>query len=138
MKRLITLLLVGALLVALTFSVSAAVVEPVSPAFAYISTTIVTFKINENTGVANCCAKCITYGNETIVINGTLQQYKNGGWNDVKSWVTVGSGVGTMNKQWAVSSGYQYQFCVTFKIYNSSGSLLESHSESESYYYPGT
>lgn len=138
MKRILTSLLTIALLLAIATPVFAVAADPVQPRFAYINAIDIAFEINESTGIAYCQTDCSANTGVSIVINGTLQQYKNGGWNDVKSWVAVGSRYVSMDKQWAVYSGYQYRFSITVKIYNSAGTLLESHSTSKSYYYPGT
>lgn len=138
MKRTLTLLLVCALLLALASPVSAATAEPIQLRFAYINSTTVTFDINENTGVASCYAVCTADPGVTVKIIGTLQQYKNGTWNDVKSWTLICMQVAVMDKQWAVYSGYQYRFYVKFEIYNAMDTLLETHTSSASYYYPGS
>ena len=138
MKRFLTLLLVCAMFLALASPISAATAEPVQPRFAYINSTYVNLTINETTGIANCYSECTANSGVSIVSIGTLQQYTDGAWNDVKSWTGVGSRYAIIDKNWAVYSGYQYRFFVTFKIYNSSGILLESHTSSDSYYYPGT
>lgn len=138
MKRILTLLLISALLMTLAAPVSAAVVEPAQPHFTYIHLLDKRISIDENNETAVCYANCTVDTGLTIVINGTLQQYKNGNWIDLKSWVTVGSRYASMDKSWTVSSGYLYRFSVTYKVYNSSGVLLESHSASASCFYPGT
>lgn len=138
MKRILPLLLVVALFLALASPTSAATVDPVQPCFIYIDAVDLQLLINENTGIAYCQATCDAGSGVTIVLTGILQQYKNGRWNDVKSWVSTGSMFVSISKQWAVYSGYQYRFNVTAKIYNSSGTLLESDTSSVSYYYPGT
>lgn len=138
MKRILTLLLVSALLFALAAPASAATVEPAQPYFNYIRIASIDFSIDESTGIAYCFADCSANTGVSIVINGTLQQYEEGDWTGVKSWVNVGSGYVAMDKQRAVYSGEHYRFYVTYKIYNTAGTLLESHTASKSYYYPGT
>lgn len=138
MKRILTLLLVILLVLSGISSASAATADPVQPRFVYINSTAVDLVINENTGIANCYARCTANTGMTVKIIGTLQQYKNGRWNDVKSWTLICTQVASMDKQWAVYSGYQYRFYVAFEIYNSLGTLLETHTSSKSYYYPGT
>lgn len=138
MKRILTLLLAIVLLLSLTFPAYAAVVEPVQPLFTYIHLLDKSLSINESNGTANCYADCYIDSGLTIVINGTLRQCKEGNWVDIKSWVSVGSRYASMDKLWTVSSGYLYRFEVTYKVYNSSGVLLESHSASASCFYPGT
>lgn len=127
MKRILSLFLVCTLLLSLALPVSAAVIDPVQPCFAYIRSTYVSVSVNQSMGIANCYADCSANSGVTIVISGTLQQNKNNEWEDVKSWVRTGSGFVSLDKQWAVYSGYQYRLYVTYKIYNSAGILLESH-----------
>ena len=138
MKRILTLLLISALLLSLATPVSAATVAPVQPRFAYINATTVGLEIDTDTGIAGCYAECTADVGVTVKIVGTLQQYKNGGWNDVKSWTNICTQIARIDKQWAVYSGYQYRFYVTFEIYNSLGTLLETHNSSRTYYDPGT
>ncbi len=138
MKRILTLLLVIVLFVSLAASASAATVEPVQPLFTYIHLYNVDLSIDESAGAASCFADCLIDTGLTIVINGTLRQYKDGNWVDLKSWVSVGSRFASMENSWIVNSGYLYRFSVSYKVYNSSGILLESHSAFDSYVYPGT
>lgn len=138
MKRILTLLIAIILLLSVASSASAAIVEPVQPQFTYIRLLDKRLSINENDGTATCYADCSVNTGLTIVINGTLRQYKDGDWVDLKSWVSVGSRFASMENSWKVSSGYLYRFSVTYKVYNSSGILLESHSAFDSYVYPGT
>lgn len=138
MKRILAFLLASTLLLALPLPTSAAVVEPVQPCFTYINSTYINFLIDETTGIAGCTAQCTANTGLTVLISGTLQQFINGDWEDVKSWVSTGTTYATLGKQWAVYSGYMYKFKATYKIYNSKGVLLETHTASKTYYYPGT
>ena len=60
--------------------------------------------------------------NATVVME--LQQ-KNGTWKPIKRWSKSGGYV-SMNESYRVSSKYYYRVAVTAKVYNSSGSLVES------------
>ena len=135
MKRVLSLLLMCALLLALAAPVSATEELSVQPRFAYIHTTYLDFSINESTGVATCYANCTAASGVTIKIEGYLQQKINGGWIHVKNWTVTGSNVAVLNKQWGVYSGYQYRFYARFYIYDANGAFLESNFAAKVYDY---
>ena len=138
MKRFLALLLVIALFLALPSPVSAATAEPIQPRFAYINSTHVSLTVNESTGIANCYTTCTADKGTVVKIIGTLQRYEGMGWSDVKSWTLICTQVAVMDKQWAVYSGYLYKFSVRFEIYNAMDTLLETHTSSDTYYYPAS
>lgn len=136
MKRFLALLLVIALFLVLPSSVSAATADPVQPRFAYINSTYVNLTIEESSGTANCYAVCTADQGVVVKIVGTLQRYEGMGWSDVRSWTLFCMQAAVMDKQWSVDSGYLYKFSVRFEIYNSMDTLLETHTSSDTYYYP--
>lgn len=138
MKRITALILAIVLLGAAIIPASAAVVEPVKPYFTYIHSTSATFLIDESSGIASCFARCTASSSVTVRIVGALQQYKNGSWTPVTSWITNGSTLVMLDKQRAVYSGYHYRFIARFYIYDSNGNILESDSITRTYNYGAT
>lgn len=135
MKRAISLLLLLALSFALIVPASAAVAEPVQPRYTHLGITSGSLTINENTGIAYCIARCTAVNGVTIEITGKLQQWKNGAWNTLKTWTESGTILVTLDKQWAVVSGYQYRFFITYTVRDSSGTVLEVDTQSHTYVY---
>lgn len=135
MKKLISILLLGALLCGMILPASAAVIDPVAPQFKKIISTTVSFYVDEGTGIAHCYASCIAESDVTIKITGTLQQYTNGSWVYVTSWTTTDVGVAVLDKQYKVASGYKYRFIARFYIYDANGSFIESDMISRIYDY---
>lgn len=60
------------------------------------------------------------YANMTL----TLQQLKNGGWVNVKSWSASRSK--SVSGSCSVASGYSYRTLTTARVYSSSGSYIET------------
>lgn len=135
MKRTLSILLVLALLCALTVPVSAAVATPIQPRYTYLGITSGAFQIDEQTGAAYCIAKCTAASSVTIEITGKLQQFKNGKWTTLKTWVEIGNLLVTFDKLWYVVSGYQYRFVITYRACNNAGQSLETDTRTFVYAY---
>lgn len=135
MKRIISILLLCALLFGAVLPVSAAAIDPIAPQFKKIISTTISLEIDKKTGIAYCYADCIAESDVTIKIVGTLQQYTNGSWVYVTSWTESGKRSVTLDEQYAVASGYKYRFIARFYIYDSNGSFVESEMASRIYDY---
>jgi len=78
----------------------------------------------------------LTYSSDKAELIMDLQQLKSGVWTTIKSWNTSGSGTVYLDKDWYVVSGYSYRVYTTAKVYNSSGTLLETaYATSNSVFY---
>lgn len=108
----------------------------VMPCSMYITTYTLDFDINTSTGVTTSYADCTLAQNYEVQIVCELQRYNNSKWNTIKTWTSSGMIVASLNKTLAVPSGYTYRAYFTFKVYNNSGTMLESVSNSKSVYYP--
>lgn len=72
----------------------------------------------------------------TIYLNMSLQRYVNGGWSDVKSWSTSGTGDVELDKSYYVTPGYYYRTATAATVYTSGGSYVETaYVYSQNYYY---
>ena len=138
MKRIITLLLVIAMLSALAVPALAAVPESaaVSPRYAYIQTNNVNLTINQNTGVATCTSSCYATSGYTIKIECKLQRYTGSSWITLKVWTASADRYASLSGTYTVASGYTYRVYTTFRIYNSAGTLLETGTNSKSVTFP--
>lgn len=83
----------------------------------------------------NSSGKSTSYGRvqlanstDTVDLILELQQRDNGTWSTIKDWSTSGSRTVSLEKDWYVLSGYSYRVRVTAKVYNSSGTLVETAS----------
>ena len=66
------------------------------------------------------------YSTDTIDLTMELQRYIGGTWDTVKSWNGSGTAIAYLNKDWYITSGYNYRVLATAKVYNSSGVLQET------------
>lgn len=135
MKKLVVILLLGTLLCGMMLPASASGSDLIAPYYKKITSLHVDFTIDEQTGIANCYARCVAEKGATIKIVGTLQQYTNGSWVYVTSWTETGATVVILDKTHPVASGYKYRFIARFYIYDSNGSFVESDILSRIYDY---
>ena len=106
--------------------------------FTYINTVGATLSINESSGIASCVASCRTHNtSDSIRIVGSLQRYNSNSnsWSQIKSWTKTGSGNITLDKSYAVYSGYRYRFVATVSIFDSNGQVIESTTPTSYYNY---
>lgn len=119
-KRLVTIMLTLSLAVSLVAFPVAAVdySDVVAPLYIGLEDVTADLAISSN-GYANCSGSAYVANgyNATVVME--LQQ------KNVKRWSKSGGYV-SMNESYRVSSKYYYRVAVTAKVYNSSGSLVES------------
>jgi len=139
MKRRILSLVSLVLLITFLLVLPAEAVEEtptVSPR--YVNISLMTASINVNSsGKASCYGDVKTANSTyTIYLDITLQRYKDGYWNNVKSWDTSGTGEVDLDKSWYVTSGYYYRTAATATVYTSGGSYVEGvtiYSQSDYY-----
>ena len=124
-KRLVTIMLTLSVAVSLVAFPVAAVdySDVVAPLYIGLEDVTADLAISSN-GYANCSGSAYVANgyNATVVME--LQQ-KNGTWKPIKRWSKSGGYV-SMNESYRVSSKNYYRVAVTAKVYNSSGSLVES------------
>ncbi|BAE83942.1 hypothetical protein DesLBE_5320 [Desulfitobacterium sp. LBE] len=135
MKKLICMLLVMFMTAFTGASVNAAETKGleeksvVSPLYTYISSIIPSFKI-DSSGKSTSYGGASAYNNKhTIYVNVELEKSSGSSWSTVKSWSISGPGgmlVGTENDYY-VTWG-TYRVCVTAKVYDAFGKLLETQS----------
>ncbi|MBN2285979.1 MAG: hypothetical protein JXQ26_00160 [Tissierellales bacterium] len=101
--------------------------EIITPKFSYIRNFLNEFQISD-TGKASVSSYLYAENADEVRVTGYLQQYKNGGWNNVKSWTESATGKNvTLGKDWYVESGYTYRYIAYGYIYVD-GYVVESTS----------
>lgn len=81
----------------------------------------------------------ILYARSTInkvVINASIQQYKNGSWQTLKSWSnTSNSNSGYLSQQLYVTSGYYYRLVSTATVYRNNVFVEQTSYTGSRYWY---
>lgn len=99
----------------------------VSPQFTYIWQMSAGLGINSS-GKAHCSGSVDVASIYTSHLTVSLQKNTDGSWATIKSWTGTGAGLGLIVEgDYYVSQG-TYRVCTTAKVYNSSGTLLETES----------
>lgn len=101
----------------------------ISPQFTYISLLSPGLSINSS-GKATCIGNVTLYNNSySTNLTVQLQKSTSSGWTTIQTWTSSGTGIaGTeMVEYYYVVSG-TYRVCATSRVYNSSGSLIETQS----------
>ncbi|MBF4692007.1 hypothetical protein [Fusibacter ferrireducens] len=123
-SRMSSLLLIVILLNALSTSVFAGteLKQPLEVTTRFVSTSL----FNNNFAISSSGkAQAATYINtedaDKIVINGYLQQYKDGSWQTIKSWSkTEYAQINSWNKSWYVVKNHSYRYKVFGYVYRDS------------------
>lgn len=108
----------------------------ISPRFAYITNSGVGLDIDTSLGIATCDADCYANGGYTVEVKCELQKYMGTYWVTLKSWTARATSMACVQGSWAVYSGYTYCSYATYKIYSTSGTLLETDTSYQSVFYP--
>lgn len=136
MKKVYAILLATILLISTAFPAQAALPDqPAVPLYNYIDAYDVNLSIDKTTGIASCSASCYTSSNNTVEVEYRLQRYMGSYWGTVKTWTSSGTSVASLNKSWAVYSGYTYRGYAIYRVYNSAGTLLETGSATKTFSY---
>lgn len=100
----------------------------IQPMWTYITTYRNTFVISEY-GRADVAVVLNSFTADSITVEASLQQFKDGKWITLKTWsntvhnnITCGLG-----KSWYVASGYYYRMVSTGKVYKN-GKMVEQTS----------
>jgi len=125
-KKVYALILIISMLPLMTAYATANII---TPQFTYIMSISAGLDINKY-GRAQCVGSVdATSDNYRVTLTVTLEKYVNNGWRSIKSWSGSGSGQSGL-----IVEGYYYidhglyMVCSTARVYNSSGTLLETES----------
>ncbi|NLL87249.1 MAG: hypothetical protein GX229_12285 [Syntrophomonadaceae bacterium] len=99
----------------------------ITPQYTYISTLTPGLEIN-SLGTATCVGIASAY-DSSHTTKLTVELQKSGGWSTIKSWSasSTGASLARIEEDYYVVRG-TYRVCATAKVYNASGTLLESQS----------
>lgn len=107
-------------------------IDPVEPAYVGILSTRCSISIS-STGTAKVTSSVQVDSGYTMSVTLKLQRSR-----DNSAWSTLGTWTGStaqISKTKTVTSGYYYRSQVTVKVYNSSGTLVETVTKSSSSIY---
>ena len=137
MKKVFAILFTIIMLFSMAIPAYAALPDPpASPQFTYITSYDVDLTINRATGTASCSATCHASNASRVEIEYKLQQYTGSYWKTIKTWTSYGTTSVYFSNSSTVTSGNNYRGKATYRVYDSSGKLLESGSASETYAFP--
>lgn len=122
----------------MVFSIAAPVVsavdatdpeEGIQPHYTRIAIFDIDLDIASNDKSTSYSSVTSGYGKDTINMTMELQKKVNGKWETIKSWSTSGTLSVSLEKDWYVEKGYDYQVLTTADIYNPSGVWQETVKE---------
>ena len=99
----------------------------ITPQFTYISMLNPGLSINSS-GKATCVGIVTLYDDShSVDLTVSLQKSTGSGWSTIKAWTVSGTGVaGAETEQYYYVVSGTYRVSATAKVYNASGSLLET------------
>lgn len=107
---------------------STSVDQEVSPRYVEVSLVQASLTIDEN-GTATCVCDVATHRpGRTIKIQMELQQKQSSGWETIKTWNNTDTSPCSLEKEYALKKGYDYQVHVTADVYDENGNKIEQGS----------
>lgn len=137
MKRVLSVVLMFLLVVSLMVPAQAAGTQQIMPRYTYVDSIWACITIDPTWGIATCEGEIIAKDEYPVEVVVSLQVYKNGKWETIKSWSAEDTYSVYLCKSYAVMSGYQYRAYVEGYVYNSNNAVIESTSLAHSTYYAG-
>ncbi len=132
MKKAITVLMIGAILVSSLSMCSLAAYEDeymhqeiIEPRYEVISNVTAYLFISES-GQAACDASASTFPGYRVEILAELQRQEGRSWTTIRDWDGSGDDYAGASGYWYVMPGYSYRLKVTVTIYDSNGRIIES------------
>lgn len=98
----------------------------IMPYYTYVGTIKVDFSVDGT--IAECLGRIKPKSNEQTSIVVNLQRKSSGGtWSTIATWTDrCASGLSEAGGTKSVTKGYDYRVYATGKVYNSSGSVIET------------
>ena len=115
------------------FAIAAPAIAAVQ--YTYIVTIASTITFNNLWGVANCSGTVESINDNKMEVEVTLQQEGDNGWEDLKTWTNTGYYSVTASGSWAITRGEYYRLYVTAYVYNDSGRIVESGTQTQIKYF---
>ena len=113
----------------------AVIKEPDSLQWSYISSIglyLTKYATYDDYDVLLCSADTSSSYGTTAYVKMELKYYKNGAWQVFDSWEDSGNRAALVEDYVRVTPGYTYRLFTTHKVYNSSGTLLETYTDRSS------
>ncbi len=129
MKKLTSLILCA------FFVLSCAVPASAALEYTYIDTIHSTLRFDTLWNLAECSGTVESVNDNEMQIEVTLQVESDNGWKDLKTWTNTGEYCVTASGYYAVASGKQYRLYVTAYVYNDSGRIVESGTQTQTKYF---
>lgn len=136
-RRLISAILVMAMLCTFALPVFAALDETMQPRFSYTNSIFAKIEFNKLLGIAKCTGNVVAKSMVPIKTIVRLQQETDTGWVTLATWENTGEATCACYGEYAVYRGYTYRVTVTGYVYDVDGVLKEVTSASHSDYLPG-
>lgn len=103
--------------------------EGIEPRYTRIVTFDIDLDIASNDKSTSYSRIASPYDTDKINMTMELQQKIDGKWETIKSWSTSGTWIVSLEKDWYVDRGYDYQVLTTADVYNANGVWQETVSE---------
>lgn len=128
-KKLLAFLLTLVMVCSVAAPFAFAADEGIQPHYTRILTFDIDLDINSRDKSTSYSAVTSSDDTDTINLTMELQQKIDGEWETIKSWSSSSTWVASMEKDWYVVKGYDYQVLSTAYVYNANGIWQETVSE---------
>ena len=99
--------------------------QEISPQYVELSVVQARLSIDEG-GTATCKSEVTTRHAEiTVKIQMELQQKQSSGWKTIKTWNKTDTSPCSLEKEYALKKGYDYQVYATVNVYDENGNKIE-------------
>lgn len=128
-KKLLAFLLTLVMVCSVAAPFAFAADEGIQPHYTRILTFDIDLDINSRDKSTSYSKVTSSDDTDTINLTMELQQKIDGEWETIKSWSSSSTWVASMEKDWYVVKGYDYQLLSTAYVYNANGVWQETVSE---------
>lgn len=128
-KKIIAFLLTLVMVCSVAAPFAFAADEGIQPHYTRIVTFDIGLDIASNDKSTSYSAVTSSSRTDTIDLTMELQREVDGEWETIKSWSTSGLLSVSLDKDWYVLKGYDYQVLATADVYNANGVWQETVSE---------
>lgn len=128
-KKLLAFLLTLVMVCSVAAPFAFAADEGIQPRYKRIVTFDIDLDIDsrdKSTSYSKVTSSSVT---DTIDLTMELQQEIDGEWETIKTWSTSNTWIASMEKDWYVAEGYDYQVLSTADVYNANGIWQETVKE---------
>ena len=127
-KKMIAFLLTLVMVCSVAAPFAFAADEGIQPHYTRILTFDIDLDIASN-DKSTSYSKVTASHTDKINLTMELQREVDGEWETIKTWSTSNTWIASMEKDWYVGKGYDYQVLATADVYNANGVWQETVSE---------